>query len=162
MPDQNSNQDQQVLKQVSPDEKKGFSPLVSIVGIAIVSSLLFVGGYFSLQYLQDTNVDPTPNNIVEKDEEEKVDLKQFEENAKNDQLRKLDLAKLNKGLESFLKENKSYPDKLEDLTPDHLLVLPLDPVVKFPYEYKPSADLKKFTLTAILSDNSTYLLESKR
>ena len=160
MPDQNFSQDQQTLKQVSPDEKKGFSPLVSIVGIVIVSSLLFVGGYFFLRYLQDTNVETTPKNQTEKNEKEKTDLKQLEENAKNDQSRKLDLAKLEKGLESFFKKNNSYPEKLEELTPDHLLVLPIDPIVKFPYEYKPSADFKKFTLTALLSDKSTYLLES--
>ena len=162
MPDQNSNQNQQVLKQVSPDKKKGFSPLVSILGVAIVSSLLFVGGYFSLQYLKGTNVEPTLNNKVEKDKKEKADLKQLEENAKNDQLRKLDLATLDRGLESFLKENKLYPAKLEELTPVHLLVLPIDPVVKSPYEYKPSANLKKFTLTTLLIDNSAYVLESKR
>ena len=160
MPDQNSSQDQQTLKQVLPDEKKGFSPLVSIVGIVIVSSLLFVGGYLSLQYLQNTEIEKTKTIQVEDKAQDEDNLKQLEENAKNDQLRKLDLAKLEKGLESFFKKNNSYPEKLEELTPDHLLVLPIDPIVKFPYEYKPSADFKKFTLTALLSDKSTYLLES--
>ena len=160
MPDQNSSQDQQTLKQVLPDEKKGFSPLVSIVGIVIVSSLLFVGGYLSLQYLQNTEIEKTKTIQVEDKAQDEDNLKQLEENAKNDQLRKLDLAKLEKGLESFFKTNNSYPEKLEERTPDHLLVLPIDTVVKFPYEYKPSADFKKFTLTALLSDKSTYLLES--
>lgn len=142
------------------DQKKAFSPLVSIFGISITTVVMFFGGYFYLQYLQNTDIEQTENTQAEEQAKEEANLKQLEENTKNDQSRKLDLANLEKGLENFNEKNKRYPEKLEELTPDYLTVIPLDPISKIPYGYEPSKDLKNFALSAQLSDRSVYSIKS--
>lgn len=159
MPDQNLNQNLS-SQQTSQDQKKGFSPLVSVFGVVITTSVLFFGGYFYLQYLQNSDIEQTEKTQVEKQEKEEARLDQIKENTKNDQSRKFDLSNLEKGLENYFEENKKYPEKLEVLTPDYLTVIPLDPISKNPYRYELSKDFKSFELSSQLSDKSVYSIKS--
>lgn len=140
--------------------KKSGSPLFSIVSIVIVTIILFFGGLFYLQFLQDQNIESTEKLETEKKEQEELQLKQLEETAKNDQIRKLDVTSISGGLLEYFQKNKLYPEKLEILSPDYLTVIPLDPVSKVPYSYKPSEDLTTYELSAKLSDDSSYSVQN--
>ena len=136
--------------------KKEFSRVVSVVGIILTSIILFTGGYFYLQYLQTQNIEETEKTQAAEKRQEDERIKQIEENVKNDQTRKLDLANLEKGLGKYFTQNKKYPEKLEELTADYLIVIPLDPISKEPYRYVPGKDLDNYVLSAKLSNGSEY------
>src|SRR3989344_721407 len=145
----------------APDKATGFSPVVSIIGIILTSLVLFFGGYFYLQYLQSQDVEKTQQTQEEERKKEEVRLKQIEENTKNDQKRKLDVANLEKGLADYLKSKEKYPEKLEELTPDYLIIIPLDPVTKDPYGYVPGEKFEKYTLSVKLSNGTNYSVNSE-
>lgn len=141
--------------------KRNFSPAVSLVGIVLTSLVLFLGGYFYLQYLQNQNVGESERLEAGEKAKKEQELAQIEENAKNDQIRKLDITNVKKGLSEYFKENKKYPENLEELSPDFLKVIPLDPITKEPYAYVPNEDFTSFTLSAKISDGSSFTVESE-
>ena len=49
---------------------------------------------------------------------------------------------------------------MEELTPDYLRIIPLDPITKEPYAYEPDEELASYTLSANLSDGSNYSFNS--
>ena len=61
----------------------------------------------------------------------------------------------------YFEKNKKYPEKLEGLTSDYLLVIPLDPVSKNPYAYIPDGNFVNYTLSAGLSDGSEYAVDNQ-
>lgn len=141
--------------------KKEASPVVSIIGIILTSLVLFFSGYFYLQYLQDQNIEERKNMETGEKQKEEEMLKQIEENVKNDQIRKLDITTINKGLKEYFKKNNKYPKNLEALTPNYLRVISLDPVTKEVYAYVPNKDFSGYTLSAKLSNGSIYSLKAK-
>lgn len=164
-PSQSSQPVAQFQNTVSPTNpnpviKKGRSPLFSIVGIVVITIILFFGGLFYLEYLQNQNIEDNGKIEEEQKLQEEIQLKQLEKNAQNDQIRKLDITSINSGLLDYFQKNKEYPEKLEILTPDYLTVIPLDPVSKIPYSYKPNEDFTQYELVAKLSDDSEYSVKS--
>ena len=91
---------------------------------------------------------------------EEVRLAQQTENTKNDQIRKIDITTLKGGLEKYFDKNKKYPKSLEELTPDYLQIITLDPVTKEPYDYVPNEDFSQYTLSAKLGDGTSYSVKS--
>lgn len=140
--------------------KKNGSPIFSIVGVVVVTIILFFGGLFYLQYLQNQNIEDSGKMEEENKEKEELQLKQLEENVKNDQIRKLDITSIKGGLSEYFEKNKLYPEKLEVLTPDYLTVIPLDPVSKVPYFYEPNEDFTKYDLSAKLSGDGNFTVQS--
>ena len=61
----------------------------------------------------------------------------------------------------YFKSKKKYPDKLEELTPDYLIIIPLDPVTKGPYDYVPDEKFEKYTLSVKLSNGTNYSVNSE-
>ena len=145
----------------TPAKAAGFSPVISIIGIILTSLVLFFGGYFYLQYLQSQDIEKTQQTQEEERKKEEVRLIQIEENTKNDQKRKLDVANLEKGLADYFQSKKKYPEKLEELTPDYLIIIPLDPVTKGPYDYVPDEKFEKYTLSVKLSNGTNYSVNSE-
>jgi uncharacterized protein HemX len=139
---------------------RGLSPAVSVLTIVLISIALFLGGYFYLQYQQNQNIEDRQKIESEEKQKEEEKLQQIEENAKNDSIRKLDLATLDNSLEKYFSEKKKYPEKMEELSPDYVRVIPLDPVSKEPYFYEPDEELSSYSLSAKLSDGSDYFLDS--
>ncbi len=130
-------------------------PVISILGITLITLAIFAGGYLYLEYLQNQHIKQAANTAAQKQKEE-ADLVSLRENSKNDQTRRLDLVNLKQGLDGYYKKYKKYPKSFEDLTPTYLTVIPLDPVTKATYDYTPSKDFSSYSLSALLSDGSVY------
>ena len=143
-----------------PPSKKTWSPTVSIISIILTSLLVFFGGLFYLQYLQNQNIEDKEKIEQEEKKNEAEKLKLIEANAKSDSTRKLNITSVKKGIEKYRIEKKKYPEKLEQLTPDYLTVIPLDPVTKNTYDYIPAKNLSSYTLSATLSDDSSFTVEN--
>ncbi len=160
-PPKDSQQSQVPRTSTQQTPPKGWHPAVSVITIILTTLVLFFGGYFYLQYLQDQNIEEKKKTEIGETRNEEERLKQIQLNVKNDQIRKLDITNLNKGLKEYFGKNKEYPKNLEELTPDYLLVIPLDPVTKEPYAYVPNEDFSGYTLSAKLSDGGSFSRESE-
>lgn len=144
------------LLQNRQSQKKGLSPVISVVSIILITLILFFAGYLYLQYLQNQNITESGNSELSAQKNESAKLQQIETDAKNDQIRKLNITNLDKALTEFFEQNKKYPKTIEELTPDYLKIIPLDPVTKIPYAYVPSDDFSGYSLSAALSSGDSY------
>ena len=150
---QNANKDSQLAK-------KSTSPWVSLFGIILVTLIVFLAGYFYLTSLQEQMIGDKKAKEAEVKRLEELKLQQQTENTKNDQIRKIDITTLKGGLEKYFDKNKKYPKSLEELTPDYLQIITLDPVTKEPYDYVPNEDFSQYTLSAKLGDRTSYSVKS--
>ena len=152
-PTQNPNTNPQLAKKTP-------SPLVSLFGVILVTLIVFLAGYFYLTSLQEKMIGDKKAKEAQEKRLEEVRLAQQTENTKNDQIRKIDITTLKGGLEKYFDKNKKYPKSLEELTPDYLQIITLDPVTKEPYDYVPNEDFSQYTLSAKLGDGTSYSVKS--
>jgi hypothetical protein len=73
-----------------------------------------------------------------------------------DQQRKNDVVMLNTALKSYYLGKKIAPQALKDLTPNYLTEVPTDPVTSKEYKYTLSANQASWTVSAPLSDGSSF------
>ena len=65
-------------------------------------------------------------------------------------------------LEIYKADNQQYPPSLDALKPKYLVIIPVDPVTKKFYSYRPSANWLDYTITAQLEDGTTLTVNSPR
>ena len=144
----------------SQRSKKPPSPWISLFGIILVTLIVFLAGYFYLASLQEKTITDKKAKEAQEKRLEEARLAQQTENIKNDQIRKINITTLKGGLKKYFDKNKKYPKSLEELTPDYLRIIALDPVTKEPYGYVPNEDFSQYTLSAKLGDGTSYSVKS--
>lgn len=128
------------------------------LGIFLLASLIIAAAlYVYLQFMQGSVVkqkvgDSQPVSTTVNTRR----LQETQEQFSADQQRKNDVATINSALKSYFLEKKEAPDTLDTLVPDILPQLPTEPQTKGPYTYQPAQDKQSWSLTAILSDGTSF------
>ena len=132
-----------VFQQINDSPKK---MLGVMAGFSVVISLLF----FGFLYLSQT-LDVSRSRKAQEQTQDSKDATQIDGEAQ-DQRRKQDLRDLAQALRSYRVNYGDYPTSLENLVPEFIYKIPVDPVSKQQYDYRPSVSRKSFEIIARLSN----------
>jgi Tfp pilus assembly protein PilN len=134
-------------------EKSTYLQLAILLGVALLIAALV---YAFMVVMQNRSIQEQKNSGSSQIDNQTNQLSQIEQQSKQDQQRKNDVATINSALKSFFLKEKRLPDSLKELVPDYLAQMPTDPATQKEYSYKPSPDKKSWSVTAILSDGTTF------
>ena len=120
-----------------------------MLGVMVVLSVLISLIFFGFLYLSQ-NLDVSQSKKAQDQAQEPKDSNQVDGKAQ-DQQRRQDLQSITHGLRSYKVNYGNYPTSLENLVPEFLYKIPLDPATKKQYDYRLSVDRKSFEIKARLS-----------
>ncbi|OGY24337.1 MAG: hypothetical protein A2172_00540 [Candidatus Woykebacteria bacterium RBG_13_40_15] len=142
----------------NPALKSSSSPVdLKLLAILIVISLALAGLLYAFLVIdQELNVRKVAkvNNTTSNSQSKKTYLQSSE-----DQKRKNDIFSINSALKTYFLKNQSIPKSLKELSPDFLSKVPTDPANNKEYNYVVSYDGLSWSVSATLSDKSTFNLK---
>lgn len=141
-----------LLKQASLVKvKKSEKPLLEILIFLLISIVIAVFAYGAFWVYGFFTVKPNNQPLQSSDLNQNNNLA-----ASYDAQRKTDLEVLKRSLLNYKTANSLYPNDLNNLVPQYLPLVPIDPETKGNYTYQASLDQKSFRLSATLEDGNEY------
>lgn len=126
-----------------------FQQLAIFLAIALVLAAIL---YAFLTFTQHKSTKSSGNTATSSVNKSSADYQK----SLNDQQRKDDVFIINSALKAYYLSNKKVPKSLEELKSNSLTEIPTDPSTKKTYVYQIGSDQKSWSVSATLSDGSTF------
>ncbi|HEX7456073.1 MAG TPA: hypothetical protein VF303_01225 [Candidatus Nanoarchaeia archaeon] len=140
-----------ILKQI---DKGVYKQILIFLGLSL---LIALGFYIYLRIGQESVVRKNVQKSQAQTATQSSDKhNQTQARFTQDQQRKNDVVTINSALKAFFLDNENTPETLDELVPDFLPELLLDPQTKKEYIYTPGPDQKNWKISATLSDGTLF------